>query len=412
MKFKPKGRKIYRRKDRLEHLRHVRHSVGSVIFTFVLAGIVGFVGYSAGAPVLAFLQERNFLAPPGSYDLENPENSENPETVPESQEILEIQESETSPETETIQETETSPETEPETKPDQKNSPEIGFLQKVPDLQGYTLNVSSLMTDSALEQALGQLPDGLSHVIVPLKIRGGRIYYGTNLADAVTSNAVQAVLPLKQICEKIREKGYEPVARINTLQDSIYAKNYPACSYHRTDTGEIWADQSSEEPEFWLSPESSITQNYLADMAEEIETAGFRILICDGLEYPNFPRSDLEHLDAVCSDPERWEVLRELLLAMRKDAMELAFFIRLDAEEVLSGGVETLRASEEFPADCLLVTIDESIRKDPEQLENVLNLTNSVPVMLEWQGETFPADLKKTKNLKITSYVLDPADPD
>ncbi|MDE5885489.1 MAG: hypothetical protein K2H29_10495 [Oscillospiraceae bacterium] len=409
MKIKPKGRKIYRRQDRFEHLKHVRHSVGSVILTFVLAGIIGFVGYSAGAPILTFLQERNFLSPPGLNSLENSENSQNPENsensvsdeVPENSENPENSESTT--ETETVSESETISETEPTTEPDTKSAPEIGFLQKAPDIQGYTLNVSALMTESSLDQALEQLPGELSHVVVPLKIRGGQIYYGTNLQDAVTSNAVQAVLPLKQIYLKIKDKGYEPVALVNTLQDDIYAKNYPACSYHKTDTGEIWEDQSSEQASFWMSPESSITQNYLAAIAEEIEKAGFQILICDGLEFPNFPRSELENLDPVCSDPDRWKILRDLLLAMRKDATELAMFVRIDGNDVLSGGLESLQAAEELPADCLLVTIDEAIRKDREQLESVMELSDAVPVMLEWRGEEIP------KNLKITSYVLDPA---
>ncbi|MDE6729264.1 MAG: hypothetical protein K2J71_00610 [Oscillospiraceae bacterium] len=228
MKLKPKGRKIYRRQDRFEHLKHVRQSVGSVILTCVLTAIIGFVGYSAGAPILAFLQERNFLAPPGSYYFENSENSQNsknPDEIPENSEFTTETEMETVPE---VLESETILETEPETEPATKSSPEIGFSQKAPDMQGYTLDVSALMTESSLDQALEQLPGGLSHVVVPLKIRGGQIYYGTNLQDAVTSNAVQAVLPLKQIYEKIKNKGYEPIASINTLQDDIYAKNYPA----------------------------------------------------------------------------------------------------------------------------------------------------------------------------------------
>ncbi|MDE6729265.1 MAG: hypothetical protein K2J71_00615 [Oscillospiraceae bacterium] len=137
-------------------------------------------------------------------------------------------------------------------------------------------------------------------------------------------------------------------------------------------------------------------------MAEEIENAGFQILICDGLEFPNFPRSELENLESVCSDPERWKVLRDLLLAMRKDATELAIFIRMNGNDVLNGSPETLQAAEELPADCLLVTIDETIRKNREQLESIMELSDAVPVMLEWQREEIP------KSLKITSYVLDP----
>lgn len=388
MKIKPKGRKIYRRKDRFEHMKQVRHSLGSIILTFVLAGAVGFVGYSIGSPVLAFLQERNFLAPPSSYHL-----SEITETA-EITEITEIPETTETTEPETESETETQPPTEPEA--------EIRFLQKVPDLQGYILDTSALITESALEQALEEIPGSISHVIIPLKTAGGQIYYATKIQEAINSNAVQAVLPLDQIYEKVRNKGYEPVALVNTLEDDLYAKNYPACSYHRLDTGEVWEDQSFTESRLWMSPESSLTKSYLAAIAEEAETAGFRILICDGLEFPNFPRSELENLESVCSNPERWKTLQDVLTAMRADATELAFFIRVRGNDALLGELEALRAAEALPADCLLVTINEEIRKDSDQLETISELSDTLPVMLEWNGKEIP------KSLKLKSYVLDP----
>lgn len=390
MKIKPKGRKIYRRKDRFEHIKQVKHSVGSVILTFVLAGAIGFVGYSIGSPVLAFLQERDFLAPPSPYhSAEITETTEIPETT-EITETTENTESETESETETQSMIETEPE------------PEIGFVQKVPDLQGYVLDTSALITESTLEQALEEIPEAISHVIIPIKTTGGQIYYATKIQEAVISNAVQAVLPLDQIYQKVKDKGYEPVALVNTLEDDLYAKNYPACSYHKMDTGEIWEDQSSPESRFWMSPENSLTQSYLAAMAEEVETAGFQILICDGLKFPNFPRSELENLEPVCSDPERWKALQDVLTAMRADATELAFFVKINGSDVLFGELESLQAAEALPADCLLVTINEEIRKHSDQLETVSELSNTVPVMLEWNGKEIP------KSLKLKSYVLDP----
>lgn len=386
MKIKPKGRRIYRRKDRFEHLKRIRHSAGSVLVTFLLAGMVGFVGYSVGAPVLAFLQERHFLAPPSQYH-----NSIETETT----EITASTESETIEVTETTQATVTTEVsvTEPTTQE------KLGFVQKAPDMQGYELDVSALMTETALEQALEELPEGLSHILVPVKIKGGGIYYATSVREAARCNAVQAVLPLEKIYQMVKEKGYEPVAVINTLEDDIYAKNYPASSYHESDTGEVWEDKSFEQTKLWLSPESSLTQDYLSAIVKEIEDANFRILVCEGLCFPNFPRSDLENLEPICSDSERYQALTDLLTVMRASASETAFFVKINGDDALFGDLESMYAAEALPVDCLLVTMDAETSENVEQL---LDLSTTVPVMIAWQGDDVP------KKLKLKSYILEP----
>ncbi|MBD5143486.1 MAG: hypothetical protein HDT22_07755 [Ruminococcus sp.] len=381
MKIKPKGRKIYRRKDRFEHAKHVRHNTASVIMTFLLAGAIGFVGYSVGAPILAFLQEKNFF-------VTESENNNNPEITDttESEENTEITET-----TEIIETTEEI--TEPTTEE------QLGFIQKAPDMQGYELDISALMTETALEQALEELPEGLSHVLVPLKINGGGVYYATSVQDAVKSSAVQAVLSLDKIYEMITAKGYEPVAVINALQDDNYAKNYSASSYLKKDTGELWEDKSAAETRLWLSPESSLTQDYLSAFAEEIEQANFKILVCEGLSFPNFPRSDLDNLEAVCGDTDRYQALTDLLVAMRTNAPEISIFIRIDGDNALFGDLETMYAAEYLPADCLLVTMNAENRNDVETLKS---LSTTVPIIIEWQGEEAP------KTPKLESYVLNP----
>ena len=387
MKIKPKGRKIYRRKDRIAYYKKIRHDTGSAVVTVLIAGVLVFVGYSAGAPVIAFLQERNFLAPPSrnvSLQVEETitQNTENTESV--SEPVL-------NPVSGT--ETETVPETESETEEN------IGFVQKAPSIQGYLLESSALITESALLNALEELPAGISHLFVPLKSEGGEIYYATSVRDAVRSNAVQAVIPLPTIYQEISAKGIEPVAVINTLQDSVFPKNAPDASYLYTETGEFWTDKSSVQEKLWLAPFSSLTKDYLSELSEEIETAGFRIIVCDGLEYPAFPRTELSALAPECGEPERYQYLTDLLTAMRAKAPESSFFVRIHGDAVLNGDTETLMAAEAFPADCLLVTADTESQKNIEKLKEI---SNSVPVILEWQGEEIP------ENLKLRSYVLNP----
>ncbi len=380
MKIKPKGRKIYRRKDRIAYHKKIRHDTGSAVVTLLIAGVLVFVGYSAGKPVMDFLQERDFLSPP-----QHPADTVSAEeALSESEPVL----SETGEpeEPDTVPETETEPETE-----------EIGFLQKAPSMQGYVLEETALLTESSFQNALETLPEGISHLLIPLKVQGGQIYYATSVQDAARSNAVQAFLPLSDIYQAVSAKGIEPVALINTLEDSLFPKSFPDASYLVQETGTPWTDQSSAEPKLWLSPFSVLTQDYLAALAEELETAGFRIIVCDGLEYPNFPRSDLPLLDSRCSEANREQYLTALLTAMRAKAPESSFFVRISGSEALKGNTETLSAAEAFPADCLLVTVSPEEQNQAAQLKEI---SNSVPVILEWQDSEIP------KNMK--SYFLNP----
>ena len=388
MKIKPKGRKIYRRKDRIAYHKKIRHDAGNVVLTVLIAGAVCFFGYSAGAPVLKFLQEREILSPPSAHSVEITSAEDvSPESV-----------SEFSPETESESVFENQPVTELPTEPETEED-NLGFVQKAPSVQGCFLDASALMSEASLQSAVEQLPEGISHLLIPLKLKGGNIYYATSVQDAARSNAVQAFIPLSEIYQTVSAKGIEPVAVINTLEDSIFPKSCPDAGYLFRETGESWTDKSASDGKLWLSPFSVLTQEYLSEIAEEIETAGFRTIVCDGLAYPNFPRTELSQLDPKCSEPERWQYLAELLTAMRARASETAFFVRIDGTDTLLGNTEALSAAEAFPADCLIVSGKPATLQDVAQLTEI---SNSVPVILEYPDTEIP------KNLKLKSYVLHP----
>lgn len=378
MKIKPKGRKIYRRKDKIAYHKKIRHDTGSAVVTVLIAGVLVFLGYSAGKPVLNFLQETNFLAPP-SYYAEKAEAHETYQSVSESSVA-----NENNAELPLEEVSEVPADSEPEQN-------EIGFVQKAPSIQGYMLDISALMTESALQSALETIPEGITHLIIPLKVKGGNIYYATSVRDAVRCNAVQAVIPLPTIFQDVSAKGFEPIALINTLEDSVFPKNNPDASYLYPATGEFWTDKSTVPETLWLSPFSVLTKDYLSAIAEEIETAGFRIIICEGLEFPNFPRTELDLLDPKCSESERFQYLTELLTEMRSKAPETAFFVRLATDDI-----EALSAAEAFPADCLLVPVDE------QNVNSYSEISNAVPVLPEWQDDAIP------KKSKLKNYVLHP----
>ena len=68
MKFKPKGRKIYRKKSKFERIQAFKSNTSAVLGTLLAACVLIFVGYSAGGPLIRFLQESQILAVPNEVE--------------------------------------------------------------------------------------------------------------------------------------------------------------------------------------------------------------------------------------------------------------------------------------------------------------------------------------------------------
>lgn len=380
--MKQKYRKIYHRKDKIAFYKKLRHDTGSAMMTLLIAVVIGFVGYSAGKPVFQFLKERNLLAPPEQYSADSVKYTEiaTEEYFPTENNFS----NDSSDEQTENSQTETEPETEEN----------LGFVQKAPSVKGYLLDESALMSENALTSALDAIPEGISHLLIPLKLKGGAVYYATSVKDAARCQAVQAFLPLSQIYQTVSAKGFEPVALINTLEDTFFSKTYPDSSYYFPADGTLWKDQSTPEETTWLAPFSILAQEYLSAFCTELETAGFRTIICDGLVFPNFPRTELSNLNPECSETDRWKYLTQFLTAMRTAAPETVFFVRVDGEEALSGNTEAIQAAEAFPADCLLISTQE------QNWEQIQELSQTVPIIPEFS--VLPDDFRKK------SYVLNP----
>lgn len=364
MRFKPKGRKIYKQKTKFERLQEFKSNTAAIVATIAVTGILVFVGYSAGAPLIRFLQDSHILAVPSEVE----------ETIP--------------------------PTTE-ETVPEENNTDRSGVVAaaeteatepppEIPAMQGYLLDTSALLSQSQLEAGVEAVPEGTTHVLIPLKVRGGAIYYATSLPDVIQTGAVTAAIPLTTIYDTVAATGAEPVAVINTLEDTIYPLAYPESAYRYSGSGEYWLDAAPEKggtPR--MSPFSDMTLGYLGNLAGEISAAGFKSIVCDGLTFPQFSEDDLLRMDSRLNEDTRYTGLVKAVQTMQKAAPHTKFYLSLSGSEILTNHRDALIASESLDdLTCVLCKVDSV---SAEHIDLLRSAFEKNAVVFIWE-DTPPAD--------------------
>ena len=366
MKLKPKGRKIYRAKSRSERLRAFGSNTGAVILTILLVAVLGFVGYSAGGPVLRFLQDRQILPPPEASA--EPLESSAAETIP----------------TESGTEAEESAPAESPAEPSELPSEIIGLdIPEAPEIRGYQLPTAALSTKDVLEAEVSRIPADATHILVPLKVKGGSLYYATTLEDG--AKAVQAAMPLASIYETVKRRGAEPVAVINTLEDQIYPMTYQDASYRMAGSGARWLDPAGA---VWMAPYSGLTVDYLSNIAKEAGDAGFRSVLCEGLVFPDFPEADVNNLDPRCTAPDRYTALVKLVESMQNAAPDAQFYIRIDGLDVLTNHRDAVTAADHLEIPALVVGMTNASQGNEALLRGISSVH---PCIFSWDGVEVPA---------------------
>ncbi|MBQ4464861.1 MAG: hypothetical protein II916_02720 [Oscillospiraceae bacterium] len=351
MKFRPKGRKIYRKKSKYERVQAFKSNTSAVVFTILGMVVLLFVGFSIGGPVIRFSQESHILAVP-----------------------VEVEE--------TIPPTETEPATEAETPPEETQPP-TDPKPEVPEIRGCMLDISTLLTQSALDEAMTQIPAETTHVLVPLKAQGGEIYFATAMADAARGGAVKAAVPLESIYETIASKGFIPVAVIHTLDDTIYPQIHAEAAYH-CETGEVWLDAKGLPH---LSPFSEMAVDYLGNLAAEANQAGFRTILCDGLQFPAFTEEDQARLESRATQEGRYTALTGVIERMQREAPHTDFYVLLDGTGILAGRTEGLSATESLKLTAVVMRLDEMSAANCETLRT---LTEHNATLFLWDGVPLP----------------------
>ena len=325
MKRKHKGRKIYKTKEKNYYGKSPLGKFLSGVLTVLLIGGIGFIGYSVAEPIINYTQHKGDEPETSADEPEETTSTEEAEsttaTVPSGEEKLASEK-----------------------------------------YKAAALTVNDLASINDLRRALGAVPsgDGIEFVEVPLKARGGYIYYSTTNSEARSAGAVQSSLSLSQITAEIKESGYRPAAVISTFYDNVLPAVYPDSGYVTYADGSQWIDDDlSNGGKPWTSPYSQRTLDYLAEIVGEVSSSGFERIICSDFVYPYFRQSDLAILDEQLGRSDRFMALTSAanLLYDRSVSNGVSMYIEVSATDILRGGGDVLQPML-LSANTVVVNID------------------------------------------------------
>lgn len=272
MKFKNKGRKIYKTKEKNYYDKSPAGKAFSIGLTILLIGGIGFIGYSVAEPIVNYTKRK------GDKDI--------PVT--------------TSAELQTDA---------PEITTGKSNEIPIQENISAENYKAATVSTADLVSVESLKHAIDNLPsaDEIEYVEIPLKVSGGEIFYNSSVYPAVNSGAIQLQADLNEISSIVKSYGLKPVAVMSVFNDNIVPATFPDTGYVTYNTGEQWIDNDySAGGKPWTTPYSQSALSYVTDIADEISSAGFDKIVCSDFIFPHFRESDLALLDPKLGSKDRY----------------------------------------------------------------------------------------------------------
>lgn len=333
MKIKPKGRKIYKTKEKNYYGKSPLGKFLSGALTVLLIGGIGFIGYSAAEPIINY-SKRIDDDPIVPTDF-----------------------------TESFTETTTEPTSGIASQP---AHPAVTKAPEPPaavrdDFTAAVLPENAMISIEAITGAIAAVPSGsVEYIEVPLKLRGGKLMYASQIPAASNSGAVQSQLTVQEIAQVIGNSGYKPAASISVFEDSILPATYPETGYITLDTGSQWIDNDvSSGGKPWITPYSDNAVEYLSAIADEITRAGFDRIVCSDLKYPEFRESDLMLLDERLGRSDRCMGLTAAANLMYTKALSngASMMIEVSAADIMRGSADILQPML-LSANSVVVNID------------------------------------------------------
>lgn len=312
MKFKNKGRKIYKTKEKNYYGKSPVGKAFSVGLTVLLIGGIFFIGFSVAGPLINYAKQKG-------------------DTV-----------------------TTTAPTFEEEVVTDangEKITQEITTAVvpfNIERFKAFTLSTMDITDKDTLRKALKRVPadEKIEYIDVPMKEPGGDIYYATNNYYATSSGIVVGSMTPKDIANEIISAGYKPVAHISTFYDNTVPMYFQDMSYLTYADGSLWIDNSVEaggKP--WMSPFSEKAVNYNADLVDEVTSAGFVKVVCSDFVFPDFRQSDIDILGDRYVSSDRYMALTSAANMMYDKAMsnDAKMLLEVDASDLLRGKKDVLQ---------------------------------------------------------------------
>lgn len=310
MKFKNKGRKIYKTKEKNYYGKTPTGKFFSVALSILLIGGICFIGYSVAEPLLNYTKKK------GDGNLSTSEsNSEDPMD-----------------------------------NSSQSTSPTINVQENnnVEQYKATALSVNDMLNINTLTNALGNITaaNDVDYIEVPLKVSGGKIYYASEVYKAQMSGAVTSQLTLSEILSEIRKTGYRPVANISMFDDNLMPLSYPQMGYVTVETGQQWIDNNLENGgKPWVTPFSQEAVDYLKEIVGEVSSAGFEKVVCSDFVFPYFRESDLAYLGEEISSPDRYLAMTSAANVMYDTILSngSTMMMEVSAVDLLRGNAEVIQ---------------------------------------------------------------------
>ena len=312
MKFKNKGRKIYKTKEKNYYGKSPVGKAFSVGLTVLLIGGIVFIGYSVAEPLINYTKKK------GDSTVES-----------------EMIASDTTP---------TDENGEPVT--EEGAAPQVPVSAEA--YRAYALDPLDIADAQSIKAALKRVPseEKIEYIEVPLKVSGGNIYYATNNYYATSSGVIQSYTKLSEIVSAISAEGYKPVALISTFNDNVIPNYFRDMSYLTVDDGSQWIDNdinAGGKP--WMTPFSESAVEYNTDIAEEVAQAGFERVVCYDFVFPDFRPSDVEFLGEKVVSPDRYMALTSAANMMYDKIMTEGskMMLEVNASDLLKGKNDVLQ---------------------------------------------------------------------
>jgi hypothetical protein len=306
MKFKNKGRKIYKTKEKNYYGKSVAGKIVSGALSLLLLGGIGFLGYSAAEPII------NYTKKQGDGD-----------------EIEAV----------TVSSVSVSDE-----------ATTVGITEDAVSEQIYAASLQpyELANASKLSSALENIAEkgNFEYVCIPLKVSGGAIYYDSHIYEAQMCGAVKSELSLDEITAAVKEAGFKPIAEISLLRDNLMPAMYPDAGYKTVADGSAWLDSdASSGGKPWLSPFSELAGVYLSSIAEEIASADFEQIICSDMVFPTFGASDAELLGEQITGADNYTALTTLADTIYSKITDCgaSMMLEVSASDIISGNDDMLQ---------------------------------------------------------------------
>lgn len=308
MKFKNKGRKIYKTKEKNYYGKSPVGKFLSGALTVLLIGGIGFLGYSVAEPIINYTKHKG----------DEPALTEPPVT-------------------------------EPVTEGAEKSPSAVSAPTEVPtqpvtegNYMAVSLKESDLISVEALRAALSSVPknEEIGYIELPLKVEGGGVYYASSVYEAQT--ALKSSITLSEIIQEVESFGYKPAAVISIFRDNSMPATFYDGGYVFASNGSLWHDSQGLS---WASPYSQRAVDYSSAIVLELANAGFDRIICSDFVFPDFTEYDLQILDPILGKNDRCMALTSTANLLYNTALSngASMQIEVTADDILCGRKDILQ---------------------------------------------------------------------